>query len=239
MFSIDSTLVSPEYMNDIARIVVSNIHSNDQKPGEISVHGINMVLLRSAEFYELVNLKGNFHSVQASAQAYYQVASNCSYQCPTECTFKVLFAAFTSNISLLAKDSKHSEILLSLAEALQDSSPRIQPLVQKALPLFQSSSVEQANTVSSNTVVLDLFVQLEKLHLFPMEYFNKFQRQHLLLTMVLTERLFSIDGSDICERNRLALLCRSFAYKLIRYRGEVGFLVSGNNRICSGWPASS
>ncbi|KAI9277735.1 Urb2/Npa2 family-domain-containing protein [Umbelopsis sp. AD052] len=194
-----STLVSPQHMNDITRIVVSNIHSNDQKLGEISVHGINMVLLRSAEFYELVNLR--------------------------ECTFKVLFDAFTSNISLLAKGSKHSEILSGLAEALQESSPRIQPLVQKALPLFQGSSMKQANTASSNSVVLNLFVQLEKLHLFPMEYFNKYQRQHLLLTMVLTERLFSIDGSDVCERNKVALLCRSFAHKLVRYRGEVGFLV--------------
>lgn len=120
----------------------------------------------------------------------------------------------------------HSEILAGLAEALEDSSPRIQPLVQKALPLFQIPSLEQASKVSSNIVALNLFIQLEKLHLFPMEYFNKFQRQHLLLTMVLTERLFSVDGSDACERNRLALLCRSFAYKLIRYRGEVGFLVS-------------
>ena len=97
--------------------------------------------------------------------------------------------------------------------------------------------MEQASNVSSNIVVLNLFVQLEKLHLFPMEYFNKFQRQHLLLTMVLTERLFSIDGSDACERNRLALLCRSFAYKLIRYRGEVGFLVSESDYIMF-WIAS-
>jgi hypothetical protein len=63
--SINSTLVSPQHMNDITCIVVSNVHSNDQKLGEISVHGINMVLLRSAEFYELVNLRGNFYSAQA------------------------------------------------------------------------------------------------------------------------------------------------------------------------------
>lgn len=52
-------------MNEITRIVVSSIHSENQKPSDISVHGVNMVLLRSAEFYELVNLRGNFHSAQA------------------------------------------------------------------------------------------------------------------------------------------------------------------------------
>jgi hypothetical protein len=45
-------------MADITNIVVSNIHANGQNPGDISVHGINMVLLRSAEFYELANMRG-------------------------------------------------------------------------------------------------------------------------------------------------------------------------------------
>lgn len=146
-----------------------------------------------------------------------------------ECTFKVLYSGFTSNISLLAKGSQHSDLILSLSAALQDESPRIQPLVQKALPLFEQSTNTSTTATFDKDVLKNLVVQLEKLHLFPMEYFNKYQRQHLLLAMVLTERLFCVEGFDFYDRSRLTLLCRSFAFKLIRFRGEVGFLVSLND----------
>jgi len=207
-----SSLASAEHLSDINGVLLSNARSDIQEPSQFSVHGINLILLRSAEFYELVNLR--------------------------EYAFKTLYSGFTTNISLLAEGSQHSDLLLSLSTALQDDSPRIQPLVQKALPLFQQMTSDQNSAKLDNDVLINFFIQLEKIHLFPMEYFNKYQRQHLLLAMVLIERLFCLDSFDLYERNRLALLCRSFAYKLVRFRGEVSFL-AGDSIFLRWWIRST
>jgi hypothetical protein len=217
-----SSLASAEHLSDINGVLLSNARSDIQEPSQFSVHGINLILLRSAEFYELVNLRGNYLLLTDDIH----LQHSKPYIILPEYAFKTLYSGFTTNISLLAEGSQHSDLLLSLSTALQDDSPRIQPLVQKALPLFQQMTSDQNSAKLDNDVLINFFIQLEKIHLFPMEYFNKYQRQHLLLAMVLIERLFCLDSFDLYERNRLALLCRSFAYKLVRFRGEVSFLVS-------------
>lgn len=114
-----------------------------------------------------------------------------------------------------------------MAAALKESSPKIQGLVTKALPLFEQMSNTKLSEKDSHEILNAISTQLQKIHLFPMEFFNKYHRQHLVLAMLLIEKL-SCNGSAALYKSQLALLCRSFAYKLIHYRGEIGFLVSEN-----------
>jgi hypothetical protein len=142
-----------------------------------------------------------------------------------ESTFKALYAGFVENIEQLALKTPKCKPALELSVALKQGSPKIQDLVIKALPLFEQVSNTKSSENDSSEVLNAIRIQLEKIHLFPMEFFNKYQRQHLVLAMLLIENL-SCNGKMALNKGQLALLCRSFAYKLIHYRGEIGFLVS-------------
>ncbi|KAJ2964681.1 hypothetical protein NQZ79_g420 [Umbelopsis isabellina] len=181
-----STLARPEHMSLITSMISADDHTEQQISGHWSIHGINVNILRSAEFYELVRLR--------------------------ETTFQALYSGFVENIELLARKTPGWKPMSELAAALKESSFKIQ----------ESSDV--LNAIST---------QLQKIHLFPMEFFNKYHRQHLVLTMLLIEKL-SCNGSTALYKSQLALLCRSFAYKLIHYRGEIGFL-NGNPVFLKWW----
>ncbi|KAG0295522.1 hypothetical protein BGZ98_001366 [Dissophora globulifera] len=177
----------------------------------ISIHLLNQILLRSSNFYEVPNFRPIF--VQTILHHLTESISALS-RTDLERKLAVTIASFTTGASL-----KESAFKLAVSDAIRE-------LVEVKL---QESAVKKSQAKSRIPLAAEehgprLLSLLSMIHLLPLDYFEKYERNVILITMVVLEhyiqRRLLADTTGI----KCLLLERRISDAIMIWRSDAGLL---------------
>jgi hypothetical protein len=213
-------------MDMIATVIVGHFSPNDNEfhnregqdrsSPQITIHLLNQILLRSANFYEVPNFR------QIFAQKILQELASTIVSLSTTNAEKKLAAiiSFATDASISKgayQDALTELVKVSKQQGQSESGER------SAEQSPQSKSAAVASGQGSR-----LFSLLSIMHMLPLEYFEKFERNLILTTMAVLDyyipRYFRADSSEIGLK--CLLLERRISNTIMTWRVDAGVMVS-------------
>jgi len=192
----------------------------------LSIHLLNQVLLRSANFYEVPNFRPIF--AQKILEGLSESISALS-ETPQETKLAATIASFTSQTSV-SKDAK-STFAEALKELVDVTAHR-----RSAAAAPKSKSKKDFSTVSkaAGEHGARLLSLLSIMHLLPLEYFEKYERNIILTTMAVLDCYIQHHLSADETGVKCLLLERRISSAIMAWRSDAGVLVS-----CQPWQIPS
>lgn len=209
-----------QHMELVAEVIARqfNILADNSTRDSITIHKLNQILLRSANFYEVPNFRPIFaqrilHGLATSisalseSEAERQLASTIS-------SFTDVEPSSKDSSALSTPKSTFSDALLMLVEVIQQQSTR---------PKTKSKSKTSSSANEQGPKLLSL---LSIMHLLPLEYFEKFERNIILSTMAVLDYYIQRYLSADQIGTRCLLLERRISNAIMTWRNDAGVLVS-------------
>ncbi|RUS17322.1 Urb2/Npa2 family-domain-containing protein [Endogone sp. FLAS-F59071] len=207
-------LSNPEQVESICRIVIQSFVDypvlQDEDLVVFTITSLNVQMLRTAHFYELEAIR--------------------------DCFMKVFFSQFfnflktipTSHSKESTKFSSPTSSLLDLIASI-DRNTQIPTLLAAALPNFTTSI--DAPSEEQHAALHKIASYISLLHLFPLEYYDRQERNSVLAVTFLVDRWIAEGATDLNRREsdysaaaRSWLMCRSIQLKIMKYRNDGGLL---------------
>ncbi|KAG0198648.1 hypothetical protein BGX28_007911 [Mortierella sp. GBA30] len=219
-----------QQMEQIAEVIAkqfscvssSSPDMSDSSNESITIHLLNHILLRSANFYEVPNFRPIFAQkiLQGLAESITALSKT-----DREKRLAATVASFTSgqnasNNPALPK-ATFADALKELVEAIHQGTGN--PSSLKSSPKIKSTSQTGARTdmTEQGTKLLSL---LSIMHLLPLEYFEKFERNIMLTTMAVLDhyiqRYLRADPTGV----KCLLLERRISNAIMSWRSDAGVL---------------
>ncbi|KAG0354645.1 hypothetical protein BG005_006313 [Podila minutissima] len=207
-----------QHMELVAEVIARqfNILADNSTRDSITIHKLNQILLRSANFYEVPNFRPIFaqrilHGLATSisalseSEAERQLASTIS-------SFTDVEPSSKDSSALSTPKSTFSDALLMLVEVIQQQSTR---------PKTKSKSKTSSSANEQGPKLLSL---LSIMHLLPLEYFEKFERNIILSTMAVLDYYIQRYLSADQIGTRCLLLERRISNAIMTWRNDAGVL---------------
>ncbi|KAF8951853.1 hypothetical protein BGZ52_009377 [Haplosporangium bisporale] len=207
-----------QHMELVAEVIARqfNILADNSTRDSITIHKLNQILLRSANFYEVPNFRPIFaqrilHGLATSISALSeselerQLASTIS-------SFTDVGVSFKDSSALSTPKSTFSDALQMLVQVIQQQSAKSKT---KSKSKARSSSSEQG---------LKLLSLLSIMHLLPLEYFEKFERNIILSTMAVLDYYIQRYLAADQIGTRCLLLERRISNAIMTWRNDAGVL---------------
>ncbi|KAF9981649.1 hypothetical protein BGZ75_007001 [Mortierella antarctica] len=223
---------TPQHMEEIAEVIAKQFSSaalslQSQEPttstNTTTIQLLNQILLRSANFYEVPNFRPIFAKkiLQGLAESIRALSST-----DAEKKLAVTVASFTETHSTssdsVAPKATFGDALRELVEVTHQQ-PR------RASTISKSKSKSAAKTATSASVTAEeqgtkLLSLLSIMHLLPLEYFEKFERNIILTTMAVLDayiqRYLVAGPAGI----KCLLLERRISNAIMAWRSDAGVL---------------
>ncbi|KAF9582059.1 hypothetical protein BGW38_000712 [Lunasporangiospora selenospora] len=209
---------SSKDMELIAEIITNQFQSPTESPSttsiDISIGSLNLTLLRSANFYEVPNFRPIFSQKILSGIGY--IIQKMS-ETPLE---KKLAKAILSFTDPNAKELKatYSDILKELSDIIR----------QKPTSTSTKPKAAKPKTNVSGGHVEQLLALLSVIHLLPLEYFERLERNIILTTMFVLDyyiRKYLNAGST---ELKCLLLGRRVSTTIMRWRNDAGVMTTSS-----------
>jgi len=218
----------------IARVVATQYAANvdltviTSPSNSITIHGLVQVLLRSSNFYEVPSFRPIFVQVVLC-----YLARSCIGLCHTSLERSLANKlSFIANPTVLEKQPKDITLRSAIPDILTELAKvidiRLSEMREKKSRADRHSSMERQITDSEPTLLSLLSI----MHLVPLEYFGKYERNVLLMAMAILDyfiqQYLPADATGI----RCLLLTRRISNAIMTFRGDAGVLVN-RNELCS------
>ena len=200
----------------------NNREGQDKFSTQITIHLLNQILLRSANFYEVPNFRQIF-----AQKILQELSSSITLLSGTDAE-----KALATTVSTFT--SAGDAITTTTKAAYQDA---LKELVEVSKQQGQSGSGKKGASKSSKSSKASagsshgshLLSLLSIMHLLPLEYFEKFERNIILTTMAVLDyyitRYLSVESSEVGLK--CLLLERRISNAIMTWRMDAGVLVSG------------
>ncbi|KAF9386368.1 hypothetical protein CPB97_003759 [Podila verticillata] len=207
-----------QHMELVAEVIARqfNILADNSTRESITIHKLNQILLRSANFYEVPNFRPIFaqrilHGLATSISALgeseleRQLASTIS-------SFTDVDASSKDSSTLSTPKSTFSDALQMLVQVIQQ---------QSAKSKTKSKSKTSPSSSEQGPKLLSL---LSIMHLLPLEYFEKFERNIILSTMAVLDYYIQRYLAADQIGTRCLLLERRISNAIMTWRNDAGVL---------------
>ncbi|KAF9421925.1 hypothetical protein BGZ94_008714 [Podila epigama] len=215
-----------EHMELIAEVIAVqfNILVDKSTAGSITIHKLNQILLRSANFYEVPNFRPIF--AQRILHGLANAISSLG-ESDLESQLASTIASFTETDPSTKGSSALVTPKATIADALQILNKVIQQLPKTATTgssKKKSSKVSMTQSADTEKQGSKLLSLLSIMHLLPLEYFEKFERNVILITMVALD--YHIQRYLTADRTGCSclLLERRISNAIMIWRSDAGVL---------------
>ncbi|KAG0100003.1 hypothetical protein BGZ93_004773 [Podila epicladia] len=207
-----------QHMELVAEVIARqfNVLADNSTRDSITIHKLNQILLRSANFYEVPNFRPIFaqrilHGLATSVSALGE--SEIERQlASTICSFTDVEASSKDSSVLSTPKSTFSDALQILVQVIQQQSSK-----------SKTKSKTKTNS-SANEHGPKLLSLLSIMHLLPIEYFEKFERNIILSTMAVLDYYIQRYLSADQIGTRCLLLERRISNAIMTWRNDAGVL---------------
>ncbi|KAG0339937.1 hypothetical protein BG000_001022 [Podila horticola] len=207
-----------QHMELVAEVIVRqfNILADNSTQDSITIHKLNQILLRSANFYEVPNFRPIFaqrilHGLATSISTLSESEIECQLA-STISSFTDVDASSNDSSALSTPKSTFSDALQMLVQAIQQQFAKSKT---KSKSKTSSSASEQGPKLMS---------LLSIMHLLPLEYFEKFERNIILSTMAVLDYYIQRYLAADQVGTRCLLLERRISNAIMTWRNDAGVL---------------
>ncbi|KAF9438463.1 hypothetical protein BGZ76_007717 [Entomortierella beljakovae] len=209
-----------QHMELIAQVITKQFGQSwsdtPTEEGTISIHLLNQILLRSANFYEVPN----FRPIFAQTVLHRLAESITALSITTlEKDLSSMVSSFTGSGDPHSNTSNKATFLDALKKLVEISQEK-QKKIKKKMEQGAESTTKQKQGKQ-------LLSMLSIMHLLPLEYFEKYERNIILTTMAVLEHFIQNRLDPDATGIKCLLLCRHIANSIMTWRSDAGILSHG------------
>ncbi|KAF9346484.1 hypothetical protein BGX26_002004, partial [Mortierella sp. AD094] len=184
--------------------------------GSFTIHLLNQILLRSANFYEVPNFRPVFaqtvlHRLADSIAALSQTSSEKE------------LASMVSSFTETANSCGDSANKVTFLDALK----KLVEVSREGEKVDKRKSKSKSNAEAKEKYGAQLLSLLSIMHLLPLEYFEKYERNIILATMAVLEYFIQKHLDADATGVKCLLLGRRIANAIMTWRSDAGILTHG------------
>ncbi|KAI1315003.1 hypothetical protein EDD11_001388 [Mortierella claussenii] len=217
-----------QHMTLIAKVIVQQFSNPVEVPRSsssssndvsISIHLLNQILLRSANFYEVPNFRPIFAQIilQRLADSITALSDTGS-----ERKLAAMISSFTETADATTKDSGAKVTFVDALKELVNVRQELAPKHRKSTSIKTKSKSDSVAKKEQGPRLLSL---LSIMHLLPLEYFEKFERNIILTTMALLEHYIQSYLDADATGVKCLLLARHISNAIMGWRSDAGVLL--------------